>query len=455
MKALFICNDKEEWNLLRKIFKNHFSDIELICAIRGEDALEYISFEGPFSIILIDAGLKNESPTKIAEDIVDRSGDRPIIFIGEEHVLKNRINDDFYVNSETADIFIKPYDIPRLKETLGKSLQWVKKEEFEQSIIEVNEEDFIPMRLRNFYLFKKIPFDAFIELTKTKYIKLLSKDKPYTHAQISALAKRKIKYLYLHKDQHLKFLESSVEKIKENLDQNTSSQKIFQTQIAGALVIHQYLRDVGITDSVIELTNKVLESAGKTYENFFTKDFTQLLKIFPLENGDAAERSLFIFYFCQSLSKGMGWGSGISKKKFGLTSILHDCFLENDEMIRLGSFDHPDMDFYNESEIQNYKIHMQRAKDMAKNFTGYSDTEFLIGQHHELPEGNGFPEGLSAGRLTTISCIFIIAHNVVAYLAINGLTRQNLNKCLNEMKGPYNQGSFKEPFNKLIKVLKP
>ena len=60
MKALFICDNKEQWELYTNLFKAHFPKIPLVCAIKGEDALNYLQFDGPFSMFLIDAELKDE-----------------------------------------------------------------------------------------------------------------------------------------------------------------------------------------------------------------------------------------------------------------------------------------------------------------------------------------------------------------------------------------------------------
>ena len=64
MKALYICDEKDEWGYIRDSFKNCFPDIELHCAMNGDDAIELLSFEGPFAMILIEVSLKNEDPAK-------------------------------------------------------------------------------------------------------------------------------------------------------------------------------------------------------------------------------------------------------------------------------------------------------------------------------------------------------------------------------------------------------
>jgi hypothetical protein len=69
LKALFICDQKEEWTLLTNLFHAHFSGIEVICVLRKEEAMETVSFEGPFGLIIIECAIKESDPTSIAEEI--------------------------------------------------------------------------------------------------------------------------------------------------------------------------------------------------------------------------------------------------------------------------------------------------------------------------------------------------------------------------------------------------
>ena len=39
MKALFICDNKEEWTNLSQLFMGNFPKVELVCALNGHDAI--------------------------------------------------------------------------------------------------------------------------------------------------------------------------------------------------------------------------------------------------------------------------------------------------------------------------------------------------------------------------------------------------------------------------------
>ncbi|MBT3584387.1 MAG: hypothetical protein HN509_05755 [Halobacteriovoraceae bacterium] len=453
MKALFICDDKDEWEIIRNIFKSKFPKISVMFALRGSDAMDYLSYEGPFGLILIEVGIKSDHPTELAKSVVETAGERPIIFIGHEGMLKDRVEDTFYSENETAQIYKKPYDIPEFVEIINKALEWVQSQEFEQSIVEVDRDDYLPLKIRNFYLYKKVPYDVYVELTKTKFIKAISADKPYTEGDIQQIARRNVKYLYLHKTEHLKFLESAITKIQEALGKKSLGQKqIIQSQIAGVLVIHQYLRDVGISASIISLIESIIDSVDRNFEKY--QHIKNFLNDFPLELGDYAEQAILCAYFCQALTKGIGWSSDLSRNKLGLASILHNSLLENEELSRIRSLEDPDLNLFMADEIQLFKIHAEKAAELSQHFTGFTDSDFIISQHHELPDGTGFPAGINANKLTNITCLFILAANFSADLALSGISKFSLQKHLAEYENFYNTGNFKDSFKVFQKMLK-
>src|SRR5690606_3535972 len=137
---------------------------------------------------------------------------------------------------------------------------------------------------------------------------------------------------------------------------------------------------VGIVEGVVGLADSLISSVDENIRDF--KDLTPFVLDYPLVHGDSAERSILIFYICEAICHGLGWRSDLSRKKLGLASLIHDAHLENEEMIRLQTLDHPDMDHYLPEEQENYREHARKAAQVATQFSGYSDIEFIIEQHH-------------------------------------------------------------------------
>ncbi len=455
MKALFVCDEKEEWTLLTNLFHAHFNKkISLVCVRKAHEAMETLTFDGPFGMIIIECGMKDSDPTDLAEDIFDTVGPRPLIFVGTQTMIKDRVRDDFYNEHDMVTLYEKPYEAEEVTKTIEDAINWAKKEEFENNIVELSTEEFLPLKLRNFYLYQQVPFDVYVELTKTKFIKAISANKPYTQSQIQDFQKRNIKYLYLEKNEHLNFLENSINKIKKSLKliPQEDPKKRIQTIIAGVLVAHQYIKDVGVADNLKEFIDILIDNISKSLKAY--SNLENLLLEFPMEHGDIAEQAVLKALISEFIVKSLGWRSDLTKSKTGLTAILHDIYVEREEWSTITYKDHPDLDYLESEQKQALMEHPKKAAELSHYFSNYSDVDFIIEEHHEQPDGNGFPRGLNAGKITQVSAIFIISSNFVIQLVMNGISQSSLRTIIRSFMSIYNVGNFKEPFSLLSKEIR-
>ena len=452
MKALYICDEKEEWEHIRSIFNRFFPRIELICVLNGSDAIDYLSYEGPFVMILMEASLKSEHPSELTKKLLPLTGEKPYLFLGAKVHINDRIDEQLYIRSEMNEIILRPIDTNTLIQKVQKCVDWAKEEEFEKSIEELSKEELLPMKLRGFYLFNKLPYDVFIELTSTKYVKIITANKKYLHSEINAYAKKRIKHLYLRKNEYLQFLEDSIEALMIQYDSiKQSSNKVIANQIKSALVIQQYIRSVGVTENITKLVDRtILSSRNIMLEH---KRFKSILKVFPSERLDIAEQAILTMYLAESMLTVLSWASETSRKKLGLASLVYDSMLEDDELYKIHSLEDPNMEMFTQEQQESYRDHPTKAAEIAANFTGYPEADFIIAQHHEKPKGEGFPNGLTTNKLSAHSCIFILANNfVIRYADKRSKKTANLD-IFRDMKAIYNQGNFKDPLIALQKSI--
>lgn len=438
---------------MHNLFHSHFPKVELVCSLKGSEALEYLSFEGPFAVVMIEASIRSDDPSQLCQQVIDVTGERPIVFIGTPAMIRDRVSHELFSNHEINGIIERPLEVKEFSEVIAKSLEWARQEEFESSIEELEKEQLLPMKIRNFYLFNSIPYDVFLELTSVKYVKVITAGKPYTEADINTLSRRNIRFLYLKKDEYLKFLEDSVAQLTVKFSKKIKPiSEALQFQIKAVMVIQQYLRTVGVTDTVVELCGKVIDSIGATYDG--VEKFKQILAAFPFETRDFAEQSLLVAYFCEAISDGLDWKSDIVRKKLGLASLLMDCTLTNEEMSKIRTINDPDLENFSEEEQLQFINHPKKAAELVSNFTGFPETDFIIREHHELPDGSGFPQKLNASRLTAISSLFIMSGNIVSRLSIMGITPNSLREVMANMRMDFNIGHFRDCLTAIEKKLK-
>ena len=148
----------------------------------------------------------------------------------------------------------------------------------------------------------------------------------------------------------------------------------------------------------------------------------------------------------------MEWNARSSKAKMTISSILHDIFLENDDLSRIKKLDDKNFELMSSVEKNEFIQHPMKAARIANQFAGHSDIDYIIEQHHELPNGEGFPLGCNSLKLSVLSCIFITSYNFANISSGFDLTPSNVRKVIRHMLKTFNVGNFKEPMKILAEI---
>ncbi len=454
MKVLFIGQSDELNGQVKKLIVANFPKIKLIDVDETDKLVDLMTNDGPFSFVVLLIDQKTLNVSELYELIIETLGLRPFIFVGSPSFMKSHITTEILKANETNFMVETPLVPEELKKAILASLDWVKKEEFEESILEFTKDDLHKMRLRNFYLFDILPYDVYLELTPTKFGKVITKNKPFSHQLIQNYSRKNIKYLYLRKDDHLKFLDISIKNLLKIYEAKlTEKKKIMVLHKKTVFFIHQFIKTLSVSDEVVKLTNSFVDSVREIVK---TSENTVELINSAIENNNMtfAEHSLITAYLSESILFNMGWNADMSRDKLILASILQDIGLSNDEMIKIRSLNDPHFKMLEEEEQNEFRNHPSKAAQISTYFNGFSDVDFILNEQHEHPTGDGFPKGLNSSGLTTISCIFIIASNFTSRLAQSGTSPASYKEILGSMRRIYNTGNFKDPLRALEKSLK-
>ena len=454
MKALFIGNTVEDNKNISRLMGNHFPKVQMVICNEPEGLMEFMTNDGPFSFVVIAIDNKNISVVDIYNSITDTLGVRPFVFIGSINSVKAQLTNDMVHNQQTNALVELPLALEEFKKAINLAIDWVKKEEFEESILEFSRDDLHPMRLRNFYLFEQVPYDVYIELTSTKFGKVISKDKFYSHQVIQNYSRKNIKYLYLRKDEHLKFLDTSIKNLLKIYDAKLSERKKYLLlHLKSAFFLHQFIKAASVSDEVNKLAHHFIESVSSLVRS--CENISELLDgVNESANVTFAEQSVATSYVCEKILLNMGWTADMTRGKLILAALLQDISLNNDDLIKIRSINDPNLKMFSEEEQEDFKNHPQKAAHLSTFFNGFSDVDFILMEQHEHPTGDGFPKGLNSSGLTTISCIFILASNFVSRMAQTQKSPTQHREILVSMKRVYNTGNFKEPLKALERAFK-
>jgi len=110
------------------------------------------------------------------------------------------------------------------------------------------------------------------------------------------------------------------------------------------------------------------------------------------------------------------WGSSTTFQKLTLASFLHDLEVEIDDLadVQTRAELEARANTLKLEEMKRYLLHPARASEMAQRMDEIPpDVDTIIVQHHERPDGTGFPRGLSASQFHPLSVVFVIGHDLL------------------------------------------
>lgn len=456
MKALFLKNGRDLDQPITYLINANFPQLEVIPAdIINGDIIDFINELGQISLVIINVDYQPINLVLELENINDCIGEIPMIFICSSQSIKSHLNEQIMHKADTNFIVTLPLQGGKLQEAVHAALAWIKASEFQQSVGEFTFDDLQPMRIKNFFIFNQVPHDVYVQLTASKYGKIIQENHTYTHQQIQSYAQKGVKYLYVRKDDSLKFLMTSIKNIsKFYASKNMEKKKLILLHQQSVFFIREFIQRLNVTDEVVKLTQLFIESSSQ-----FIRSDTSLTEILNLviqnRTISFAQQTLLTIYLARAILLKMQWHSDMALNKIALAAILQDIHLYNDDLIKIRSVNDPALKNFTEAEQQDFLDHPERAAIIARLFNGFTDVDFILLEHHERPSSDGFPKGVNASSLTILSCIFILVINVVSKIAQQqDFSPNDLRDIVKQLKTKFSSGNFKEPYKVLDKIAK-
>jgi HD-GYP domain-containing protein (c-di-GMP phosphodiesterase class II) len=237
--------------------------------------------------------------------------------------------------------------------------------------------------------------------------------------------KKGVEYLYLRHASTTEFIEKYQLELQALLNSNKAGVNML---LEKSIELHEtataLISAVGFTPEVQILAKTQVSMTIKAVRKHrgLSELYSQLQKF----KGEYLHtHSTMCSYIACSLASKLEWASDSTYLKLSLAAFLHDVTLQKSDLAKLRSLDEleaTDIRF-TPQEVQAFKNHPQQAAEMLKQMSQVPpDIDLIIMQHHEWPDGSGFPKKLNSTNLHPLSCVFIVAHDVVDQM-LKGLCR--------------------------------
>jgi vacuolar-type H+-ATPase subunit F/Vma7 len=175
------------------------------------------------------------------------------------------------------------------------------------------------------------------------------------------------------------------------------------------------------------------------------------IKRFKKNCSDEFLRAMLTSYVMALVIDKFAWKSDSVKEKGAMASLLCDLLLEKEDFALLRSWERegsgplPDHIKFHPTELAE---RLRVKRDLIP-----TETITIIEQHHELPDGKGFPAGVNASRINQLSAIFIVSQRFIEELFEEKFDFEKRFDITSKLAKRFNAKTFEKAMDALIQVV--
>jgi HD-GYP domain-containing protein (c-di-GMP phosphodiesterase class II) len=292
--------------------------------------------------------------------------------------------------------------------------------------------------------------DIYIKISETKYIKMFKQGDEFGPADCEKYIQKKgVEFLYIKSEDISSFIlkyQTELDALKRAKSVNLES--LVKIHDVSFETVQELSKQLGFSKEVQAIAKKQIELTIKGMGQY--PSLKKILSKLDLFNGKylTAHSCLTGIIAC-SIASQLDWGSESTLYKLNLAAFLHDIVFDNSELAACETIEEAEQKF-SAAEVLIYKNHSTVAAEISRKFTGVPpDVDSIIAQHHELPDGTGFPRKITHSYVTPLSAVFVIAHDFADYVLRAGLKNYNSEDFIEITRKKYFQNRYK----RIVQVL--
>lgn len=410
---------------------------QVLKADNTKSAIEMIAQNQVIDLVLCDwnmSGGGGESITKYLRE------NRPLPFV----LMSGNMADEFNKVELSQglpffDILEKPFEMDSLLKLIKTALAG-------RQPIPMSSTDYCRVSLSSLSQEQSIAYALFLKLSDKKFVKVSLQNEKTLREIIDHYRQKDVDAFYMTRPDFDSWVNSLFDVKKEQLE---SELKYSNKQGLSALGqvcrkyhsrLHLELSAFGVNQEHVEMVGLVVDEIVRELNE--RPDLSELVELILLSENFLSDHTFFIIFLASYLAKDLGLSSAATTKKIVYAAFFHDLAIKEPELVRREN---------HLEKITDHKTHQQLSEhpqaivEMLGPFAELKgDVANIILEHHELPDGSGYPHGINAGAIHPLSCLFILCHKASELFLLDGLSPAQVAAQLRGDIGEfYNAGNFK------------
>lgn len=436
LNVLVVDDEAEVRDLLTLVIEGGLEHISVTQAKSAEEAVELLKSSHRFACIISDFEMGSSGGISIYNFLKSENVSTPLIFYSnfpEEHIIHS-------LDGHPAAVIPKSNGTRPLKEKVRDLCR----DQFYQAPENELYCKFRPSQLLKIGI---LPSDTFIKLSENKYVRVFHRGDSFDSEDLERFTGKKLTYLYVSKDDFfeiIKKMEEDLHKINQLVSE--FQEDMIEIPVSAHSLIREFYQKFGIDQKIqkvvresIELTLKSIRTSPKLKDLF--------KKIKQNEKEYLSYHSILLAHISCMLATKMEWTSNTTTNKLTMAAFLHDICLDDlgiDDITHLEEeLRNKSADIFHYPKLLKYSQHPQQAADLFDKIEEpIPDVSTILAQHHELPDGTGFPHKLNALTIFPLAAILIVAHGIVDEYFKSG-KEIDLGTYINNLPPSYSKGNFR------------
>ena len=313
--------------------------------------------------------------------------------------------------------------------------------------------DFCPIKTSLLLSVCPLKSDIFIKIAG-KFIKIYRKDEVFDSIDFKNITeKKKIEYLFIRKENVKDFINSFVLKQEENKQKTPDSVAEMVSSYSSLYeAVQGFSESLGFNKDIQILAKtqvkSVLHMMGKKPR------LNQVLSRLDQFKGEyLGVHSALTGYISSAICSELDWGSEQTYYKLTLAAFLHDIVFTDSRLSMCHSVEEAISLGFSKDKVELFQNHSILSSSLAQTFSEVPpDVDTIILQHHEIPDGTGFPKKLNHNYISPMAAVFFVGHKMAEEIIMVGQNNFNITQFVTNLKKAYPYMKYRKIFEAVEKM---
>ncbi len=281
---------------------------------------------------------------------------------------------------------------------------------------------FVKISSGSLNLKQPLSVNIYLRLARDRYCLRFRREDGVDPADLERYCKDpRMEFIYVKKEELDQWLASKDKELDYLLHQDQTPHEKSQQVAQDSLdIVHNVVSQLGFDTKTEEIAKKTVALTLKALGS--SPQLSDILRRMQLQEGKyIASHSLMLAEIACALAHKLTWSSAPTFLKLTVAAFLHDLYLPSNRLARMRHIQEIDENRgFTAEDAQAFKTHPIHAAEYSRKLRQLpADVDTIVLQHHERPDGSGFPRGLYHHQISPLACVFIVAQDLLEFFMDN------------------------------------